>query len=112
MATPNFAAFLTHEARNDLAAIGEYIAHHHSDEEALATVEKIEVRVASLAEFPLRGSVPRELEEMGNRDHRQLLVAPYRLVYRVLDNAVFVLLIADGRRDLRALLRYRLLASR
>ncbi len=107
-----FTVFLTHEARNDLAAIGDYIASHQSGAEALATIEKIETRIASLAEFPLRGSIPRELEEMGNRDHRQLLVTPYRIVYRVLDTAVFVLLIADGRRNMRALLRYRILGSR
>lgn len=112
MATSCFTVFLTQEARNDLEVIGDHVADHHSGEEAFATVEKIEARIASLAEFPFRGSVPRELEEMGGRDHRQLLVAPYRLVYRVRDNAVFVLLIADRRRNMRALLRYRLLAAR
>ena len=111
MTSSQFRVIFMMKAEEDLAAIAEYIAQTRSVDEALATVEKIEERAHSLAEFPLRGSVPVEFAELGNRDYRQILIAPYRLIYRVLDNSVFVMLIADGRRDMRVLLRHRLLAS-
>jgi toxin ParE1/3/4 len=44
-----------------------------------------------------------------NRDFRQLGLAPYRIIYRVIAQEVFVLLIADGRRDMQGLLERRLL---
>jgi toxin ParE1/3/4 len=34
---------------------------------------------------------------------------PYRIIYRVIENNVYVLLIADGRRDMQTLLQRRLL---
>ena len=36
---------------------------------------------------------------------------PYRIIYRVMGDGVYVLVIADGRRDMRALLQRRLLRA-
>jgi toxin ParE1/3/4 len=36
---------------------------------------------------------------------------PYRILYRVIGNKVYVLLIADGRRDVQTLLQRRLLGA-
>ena len=38
-----------------------------------------------------------------------MLFKPYRIIYRVMGDGVYVLVIADGRRDMRALLGRRLL---
>jgi toxin ParE1/3/4 len=53
--------------------------------------------------------VPGELETLGIREFRQLLFAPYRLIYRIAADSVYVLVIADGRRDMQTLLERRLL---
>jgi toxin ParE1/3/4 len=53
--------------------------------------------------------VPQELQALGISDFRQLLLAPYRLIYRVAGDTVYVFVIADGRRDMQALLERRLL---
>ena len=50
-------------------------------------------------------------QRLGIRDFRQILLPPYRLIYRVMDGTVFILLIADGRRDVQALLERRLLSG-
>ena len=34
---------------------------------------------------------------------------PYRIIYRVLEDGVYILMITDGRRNMRALLQRRLL---
>lgn len=55
------------------------------------------------------GSVPKELEVLGIREFRPILLDPYRLIYRVIASKVVVLAIAYGRRDMQALLERRLL---
>ncbi|RPJ74031.1 MAG: type II toxin-antitoxin system RelE/ParE family toxin, partial [Desulfobacteraceae bacterium] len=36
---------------------------------------------------------------------------PYRIIYRVMDKNVYVLLVVDGRRDMQSLLQRRLLCA-
>jgi toxin ParE1/3/4 len=68
-------------------------------------------RVGTLETYPLRGAVPVELDALGIRDFRQILMGHFRLIYRVAGQKVFVMLIADGRRDMQSLLQQRLLAG-
>lgn len=53
--------------------------------------------------------VPQELDVLGIREFHQILMPPYRLIYRVVGATVFILAIADGRRDMQTLLKHRLL---
>jgi toxin ParE1/3/4 len=48
---------------------------------------------------------------LGLREFRQVFFKPYRIIYRVMGNNVYVLLIADGRRDMQKLLQRRLLQA-
>lgn len=105
-----FQVFLTQDAADDLAELYHSIRKHDSAERALYVLDKIEEKVNSLSELPLRGSVPGELLSLGILEYRELFFKPYRLIYRVDDDSVYVLLIADGRRDMQALLTRRLLA--
>lgn len=45
---------------------------------------------------------------LGIREYREVFFKPYRIIYRVIGTNVYVLLIADGRRDMRTLLQRRL----
>lgn len=45
------------------------------------------------------------------REYREVLVKPYRIIHRVIDETVCVMLIVDGRRDVRSLLHRRLVTS-
>lgn len=106
-----YVVHLTAGAETDLADIHGWIAAHRSAEQADAFLDMMLARVESLEAFPERGSVPGELDALGVREFRQLVAPPYRLIYRVLVDQVFVLLIADGRRDFQALLERRLLTA-
>ena len=46
---------------------------------------------------------------MGIREYRQTHFKPYRLIYRVIGERVYVYVIADSRRDMQSLLARRLL---
>ena len=59
--------------------------------------------------FLIAGAFPRNSAGLGIQTFRQLVISPYRIVYRVIGQEVFVLLVADGRRDVQALLERRLL---
>lgn len=53
-----------------------------------------------------------ELEPFGIRDWRELIEAPYRIVYAVQGKRVNVMAVLDGRRDLQDELLLRLVRSR
>lgn len=65
--------------------------------------------MASLADYPLRGPVPPELEAIGMADWRQVSAPPYRIIYAVSAEQVMISIVADGRRDFASLLERRLL---
>lgn len=104
-----FDVELTRGAEDDLEAIYDYLAEQRSAEDAEALLDTFLEKIATLERFPSRGAIPKELEALGIREFRQLLLAPCRLIYRVAGGTVFILLIADGRRDMQALLERRLL---
>ena len=104
-----FAVVLTENAANDLREIDAYIAWKDSREAACAIVEALQDCVASLGDNPGRGNYPKELLDVGIRDFREVHCKPYRVIYRVLDRTVYVMCVADGRRDIPRLLMKRLI---
>lgn len=100
---------LTDDAAHDLEELYGYIASHDTPGKADRVLTRIEQVLASLAENQHRGVYPRELREVGIREYREIFFKPYRIIYRVIDATVYVFLIADGRRDMQALLQRRLL---
>ncbi|QTQ31489.1 Toxin-antitoxin system toxin, RelE/ParE family [Aromatoleum bremense] len=67
--------------------------------------------VESLAQFPKRGSYPKELVPLGIKEYRQTTFKPYRVIYRVTGSQVVVYLIVDGRRDMQSAPARRLLGA-
>ena len=74
-------------------------------------LDKSEPLLQRLSESPERGNRPRELLALGLGDYRQVFFKPYRIIYSIRRKDVYVLLIADGRRDMESLLQSRLLAN-
>jgi toxin ParE1/3/4 len=106
-----FAVFLTKDAARDLDAIYDYISGNDSLQKADHVLKQIEKRFSTLSEFPERGVYPKELLELGIREYREIFFKPYRIIYRIMDKNVYVLLILDGRREMQALLQRRLLEA-
>lgn len=104
-----FAVLLTDDAAGDLAEIYEYIASHDAPQKADHVLRQLEKAFLRLSESPNRGAYPKELLVLGIREYREVFFKPYRIIYRVIDKNVYVLLIVDGRRDLQLLLERRLL---
>jgi toxin ParE1/3/4 len=106
-----FRVLLTEDAERDLEELYAYIAGNDSAAAAAQVLDRIERAIESLGRFPNRGHYPEELLSLGIREYRETLLKPYRIIYRVIGRAVFVYLIADGRRDMQTLLARRLLGA-
>ena len=96
-------------ARQDLEEIADYI-RRESPAAALRLIDRIEHRASSLESMPLRGRVPPELVRFRVQIYREILITPYRLLYRVHESSLSVLGVFDGRRDLEEVIIGRLLS--
>lgn len=107
----SFEVVLTEGAERDLEALFDYIAEFDCVANAHRVLDHILEIAQSLSQLPERGSYPKELLALGIKEYRQVFFKPYRLIYRVSDQRVVIYLIADGRRDMPALLERRLLGG-
>ncbi len=97
----------TDVSRGDLNEIIRYIAVDNVDN-ALNVLDKLETKAASLEQFPERGRLLPELIDSGITQYRELISAPWRIIYRIEQQEVFVTAVLDSRRDLQTLLLRRL----
>jgi toxin ParE1/3/4 len=97
-------------ARRDLVSIVDYLAERNPGA-AVSILDKLERRAAALERSPARGRVIPELARLQVREYRELIVPPYRLVYRVAGRRVLVLAVLDSRRNLEDLLLDRLVGG-
>jgi toxin ParE1/3/4 len=104
-----FDVLLTEHAERDLEELYDHIAGHDTPGNAARVLDRIEKALQSLSNFPERGSHPKELLALGMREYRQTFFKPYRLIYRIVEQRVYVFLIVDGRRYMQGLLARRLL---
>ena len=95
--TPTRVIRWTEGATSELAAIAEYISVS-SPVYAEQTVERLVRRVEQAREFPESG---RLVPEIGRHDIREFVESPYRVMYLVRADAVVVLAVIHGRRDVR-----------
>ena len=107
----SYQVFLTDDATYDLEDLYDYIESHDAPEKADDVLDKIEETFSSLADNPERGTYPNELLAVGLREYRELYFKPYRIIYRIIAKHVYVMVIADGRRDMQSLLQRRLLQA-
>ena len=107
----SFSVLLTDDAVRDLEELYDYIDQHDVPGKADYVLEQIEKVFTSLSENPRRGVYPNELVSIGIKEYREIFFKPYRIIYRIIEKNVFVLLIVDGRRNMQELLQRRLLQA-
>ncbi len=97
------------DAEKDINEIYEYISSSDSNLNADKLINKIIKKCEDLESFPNRGHKLPELEYTEGKDYIEIHYKPYRIIYRIVERAVFIFSILDGRRDLKDLLNKRLL---
>jgi len=106
-----YSVLLTDDAAQDLADLYDYIALHDAPGKADHVLTQIEKAFTGLSKSPERGAYPKELLAVGIREYREIFFKPYRIIYRIMEDKIYVLLFADGRRDIQKLLQRRLLQA-
>jgi len=95
-------------AESDLKQILDRIAVESPDN-ALQILKKIRQKASSLFAFPERGRIVPELQGQGIHIYRELIIAPWRVVYRISDRTVLVLSVIDSRQNVEDILLDRLI---
>ncbi|MDF7679977.1 type II toxin-antitoxin system RelE/ParE family toxin [Enterobacteriaceae bacterium ESL0689] len=105
----SYKVVMTKDAEADLEEIYNYITDHDSSYNADYVLDELLKVTDTLTNFPMKGSIPKELQSLGIQEYRQIFFKPYRVIYRAIGKQVVIFIIADGRRDMQTLLSRRLL---
>jgi plasmid stabilization system protein ParE len=95
-------------AERDLKQLIDYIATA-SPANALQILKKIKQKTSSLYTLPERGRIVPELQDQGIQIYREVIVAPWRIIYRITDTTVYVLSVIDAGRNVEDILLDRLI---
>jgi plasmid stabilization system protein ParE len=98
-------------AENDLKNIIEYIAVDNPSN-ALKIFKNIKRKASSLYTFPDRGRIVPELRDLGILPYRELILPPWRILYRISEKFVYVLSVLDSRQNIEDILLNRLIRSK
>lgn len=104
---------VTRQADNDILSIVAFIADREGPDMAETILERLIQTRDSLCQLPDRGRIVPELKRVNILSYREILAAPYRVVYQVntSSHAVLIHMVADGRRNFTELLKERLLTA-
>lgn len=95
-------------SEKDLTDIIKYIAEDNPLN-AYEVFEKIKRKTFSLYAFPDRGRIVPELHDQGITQYREIIVPPWRIIYRISEKKVYVLSVLDGRRNVEDILLKRMI---
>ncbi len=95
-------------AEEDLLGIVRFITED-DPEIAIAILKKIRTRTGGLDRSPQRGHFVPELLRHGISRYREIVINPWRVIYRIEERKVYVVCVIDGRRNVEDILLSRLL---
>jgi toxin ParE1/3/4 len=96
----------TKPALNDLDEIFNYIASD-SLEIAIKQYERIKETAEEIKAFPKQGRIIPELQNENITKFREMIVNPWRMMYRIEENRILILAMIDGRRNIEEILMKR-----
>ncbi|MEA3359792.1 MAG: type II toxin-antitoxin system RelE/ParE family toxin [Thermodesulfobacteriota bacterium] len=100
---PKHKVIWTNVAENDLKEIIGFISID-SPQNALKILKSIKQKASNLHTLPGRGRIVPELQGQGVSQYRELIIPPWRIVYRIDERKVYVLSVIDSRRNVEDIL--------
>jgi toxin ParE1/3/4 len=94
-------------AENDLRNIIEYIADENPSN-AFKIFRSIKKKASMLFTLPERGRILPDLRGQGILQYREIIISPWRILYRISERNVYVLSVLDSRRNIEDILLKRL----
>ena len=108
---PKYHVVWTKVAENDLKEIIEYISVK-SPGNALKILKKFKDNASGLYTLPERGRLLPELQDQGISQYRELIIPPWRLIYRIVQREIYILSVIDSRRNVEDILLKRLIQGK
>ena len=103
----SFDVIWTLQASRDLEEIIDYILVDNF-EVANKLFNKIKTSCTKLKNNPEKYRVVPELKEVGIIGYREIILSPYRILFKLTAKKVYIFAVIDGRRDMQAFLFSRL----
>jgi len=97
-------------AEDDLISIIKFI-HSENPIAAKDNLKKIKTKISNLSNLPNRGRIVPELKDEGILQYRELIISPWRVIYRISELNVYVLLVIDSRQNVEDILLQRLVRT-
>jgi len=108
--TSEYKVIWANVAENDLTDIIEYIAGD-SPQDAVHILKKIRQKASHRYTLPERGRIVPELQDQGIMQYRELVISPWRLIYRIHERTVYVLSVIDSRQNVEDILLKRFVGN-
>jgi toxin ParE1/3/4 len=108
---PIYTVNITQNAENDLDEIILYIAQDNT-QTALKILDRLQKKIFSLKNCPERGRWVPELLDKNIKDYRELIENPWRIIYKIENNDVHILMVIDGRRNVSEVLMKKLMTGK
>ena len=102
---------LLRSAEQDLRDLRSYILKTFGKETWHSSYRKIKESVNVIKIFPESGSVPEELANLNIAHYRQCISGKNRIIYEVRQDAIYIHVVCDTRKDMKALLLKRILGA-
>lgn len=96
-------------AEADLRQLKSYLVKDFGVATWRTSYGKLKEAIRNIGRYPEFGKVPRELENLGAGNYRQVISGANRIIYEVKGDTAYIHIICDARRDLRTVLATRLL---
>ncbi len=107
--TLKYKVIIDPQAKLDLKEIFIYVAMNDSIHSANKLLDALEETCYKLEKYPERGHIPPELRPTGIKSFLEIFYKPYRIIYEIEDNLIYIHSVIDGRRNIQEILSNRLL---
>lgn len=97
------------QAKLDVKEIFIYVAVNDSIQSANKLLDALEETCSKLERIPERGHIPPELRPTGIKKYLEIHYKPYRIIYEIEKNIIYIHCVIDGRRNIQEILSDRFL---
>jgi len=104
-----YKVFIDPKARQDLREIFIYAALNDCLVAANKLLDKLEKTCFKIEKYTKRGHIPGELRTTGIKKFYEIHNKPYRIIYEINNDLIYIHSVLDGRRNIQEILKERIL---
>ncbi len=111
MSTMNYSVKVLAYAKDDYREMRGYVKRKFGDQVWMAVEADFKKMFKQIADMPLAGSVPEEIEAIGLVHYRQRLLGQTRVICQIKEVEIFIHMFVDTNRDFSTILYDRLMSK-